>query len=127
MGDRLVVGLSTDEFNVKKGKSAIFGYEVRREILLALNFVDKVIPEKTWKQKRQDISRHDVKVLVMGDDWAGKFDHLNDVAEVVYLRRTENVSTTEIRNLIGKIEEEKLKALGREMDEETKLSRVFRY
>lgn len=126
LGDRLVVGLSTDEFNNKKGKSAIFSYEDRREILLALGSVDEVIPENSWEQKRQDIPRQNAQILAMGDDWAGKFDSLSDVTEVVYLPRTEAISTTEIKTVISKITEEKLQTLERTIEHSLKIARCLR-
>lgn len=102
LGDYLVVGLSTDEFNAKKGKYAIYDYEARREILQALRIVDEVIPERDWAQKRCDIQRKMAKTLVMGDDWAGRFNELSDIAEVVYLPRTREISTTDIITTIRK-------------------------
>jgi len=103
LGDRLIVGVSTDEFNVQKGKRAIFTYPYRAEIISSLKGVDHVIPEETWGQKLEDIRRHDVDLLVMGEDWAGKFDHLRDVCEVRYLPRTRNVSTTSIKAAIDRL------------------------
>jgi glycerol-3-phosphate cytidylyltransferase len=94
LGDQLIVGLSTDAFNVVKGKSCCYSYEDRFLILSAIKYVDKIIPEDTWEQKVDDIKRFNVDVFVMGDDWKGKFDHLREYCEVVYLPRTEDVSTT---------------------------------
>ena len=100
LGDRLVVGCSTDEFNAKKGKTSVFTYGARRDILESCRFVDKVFPEEDWAQKRSDIITHEADVFVMGDDWAGKFDDLSDIVEVAYLPRTQDISTTEIREMI---------------------------
>lgn len=97
LGDYLVVGLSTDEFNKLKHKQSFSSYEDRKAIVEALRFVDLVIPEKTWEQKPGDIKTHGIDVFVMGDDWQGKFDHLKAFCEVVYLPRTENISSTMIR------------------------------
>jgi len=97
LGDHLVVGLSTDEFNALKGKEAYYTFEERRLVLEAVRYVDEVIPEERWDQKVDDIVRHGIDVFVMGDDWEGKFDELRSVCEVVYLPRTEGISTTRIR------------------------------
>ncbi len=101
LGDYLIVGLSTDSFNSKeKGKQSYFDYEKRKLLLESIRYVDLVIPEKSWDQKEADISKYDVDVFVIGDDWRGKFDYLKDTAgcEVVYLTRTPRVSTTQIKN-----------------------------
>lgn len=95
--DRLVVGVSTDEFNAVKGKRTAVPFDDRAAIVAALRCVDEVIPEESWDQKRHDITRHSVDVMVMGDDWRGKFDDLADLCEVVYLPRTPGISTTELR------------------------------
>lgn len=95
-GDYLIVGLSTDLFNEIKGKKAFYPYEVRKEMLEALRFVDEVIAENHWEQKQHDIDTYNVDVFVMGDDWQGKFDFLNN-CEVIYLPRTQHISTTQIK------------------------------
>ncbi|MGE5953039.1 MAG: adenylyltransferase/cytidyltransferase family protein [Qipengyuania vulgaris] len=97
MGDRLVVAVSTDEFNAEKGKSSLIPYEDRAAIVGALACVDEVIPEEGWDQKERDVRAVGADVLAMGDDWQGKFDHLSHLCEVVYLPRTEGVSTTIIK------------------------------
>lgn len=99
-GDELVVAASTDEFNTIKGKSAINSYEDRKEILEAIVFVDTVIPEYDWDQKISDVIKHDIDVFVIGDDWEGQFDFLKDYCEVVYLPRTEDISTTQIKEIV---------------------------
>jgi glycerol-3-phosphate cytidylyltransferase len=99
LGDRLVVGCSTDEFNEVKGKRTVMPFEQRAEILRGCRFVDEVFPEHTWEQKRADIVKYEVKLFAMGDDWAGKFDELRELCEVVYLPRTRDISTTEVRQL----------------------------
>ena len=96
-GDYLIVGLSTDEFNQIKNKKAYHSYEVRKTMLEAIRYVDLVIPESDWEQKIQDIKDLKVDVFVMGDDWKGKFDYLKDYCEVIYLPRTEGISTTKIK------------------------------
>jgi len=94
LGDYLIVGLSTDEFNLVKHKSAFIPYEQRKEILEAIKYVDLVIPENTWEQKVQDVHNHHVDVFVMGDDWLGEFDFLQEHCEVVYLPRTQDISSS---------------------------------
>lgn len=97
LGDYLIVGVSTDEFNALKNKKAYYSYEQRKLILEAIKYVDMVIPEENWEQKRNDITQYGIDTFVMGDDWAGKFDELSDLCEVVYLPRTANVSTTQTK------------------------------
>lgn len=103
LGERVIVGVSTDEFNLKKGKRAIFSYPYRAEIIASLKGVDHVIPEETWEQKVEDIKRHDVDLLVMGEDWEGEFDYLTEYCEVRYLPRTRNVSTSSIKTAIDRL------------------------
>ncbi|SCY58290.1 glycerol-3-phosphate cytidylyltransferase [Lysinibacillus fusiformis] len=97
LGDYLIVGLSTDEFNRLKDKEAYYDYEHRKYILEAIKYVDEVIPEMNWDQKADDIFKYNVDIFVMGDDWKGKFDFLKPYCEVIYLERTENISTTKIK------------------------------
>jgi glycerol-3-phosphate cytidylyltransferase len=99
LGDYLVVAVSTDEFNQVKHKQAVYPFEDRKQIVEAITFVDKVIPENTWEQKRSDIEKNNIDIFVMGDDWKGEFDDLRDLCEVVYLPRTPNISTTILKNL----------------------------
>ncbi|APC49686.1 glycerol-3-phosphate cytidylyltransferase [Virgibacillus halodenitrificans] len=96
-GDYLIVAISSDEFNALKNKKAYYTFEQRKAILEAIRYVDEVIPEDTWEQKIQDVQKHNVDVFVMGDDWKGKFDFLQDHCEVVYLPRTVGISTTKIK------------------------------
>jgi glycerol-3-phosphate cytidylyltransferase len=98
LGDYLIVALSTDEFNAIKNKKAYHSYEDRKIILEAVRYVDKVIPELTWEQKIQDVIDNDIDIFVMGNDWEGKFDFLKEYCEVVYLPRTEGISTTKIKD-----------------------------
>ena len=104
LGDYLIVGLSTDEFNALKGKQSYHSYEVRKEMLEAIKYVDLVIPEENWEQKINDIKKYEVDMLVMGNDWAGsdKFEYLKDSCEVIYLDRTEAISTTIIKEELKK-------------------------
>lgn len=100
-GDYLVVVLSTDEFNWNsKQKKCYFEYEKRKQLLEAIRYVDLVIPENNWEQKISDVEQYHIDVFVMGDDWAGKFDFLADetAAEVVYLQRTPEISTSQIKD-----------------------------
>lgn len=99
LGDYLIVAVSTDEFNAIKNKKSYFSYEDRKKIVESIRYVDLVIPEKTWEQKIDDIKKYNVDVVVMGSDWEGsdKFEYLKEYAEVVYLPRTEGISTTKIK------------------------------
>ncbi len=99
LGDYLVVAVSTDDFNEIKGKKAYHNYETRKLMLEAVRYVDLVIPEETWEQKIDDVKKYDIDIVVMGSDWAGsdRFDYLKEYCEVVYLPRTEGVSTTQIK------------------------------
>ena len=95
LGSRLIVGLSTDEFNLNmKNKICVQAYAERREIIKSLRCVNLVIPEENWEQKIEDVKRHGVKIFAIGDDWAGRFDFLKTLCRVVYLPRTEGISTT---------------------------------
>jgi glycerol-3-phosphate cytidylyltransferase len=97
LGDRLVVGVSADALNIaKKGRAPVYTQDERMEIVASLRVVDEVFVEESLEQKRDYIVEHEADVLVMGDDWAGKFDWVSDVCEVVYLPRTPSVSTTGI-------------------------------
>lgn len=97
LGDYLVVVLSTDEFNAIKHKTAYHSYEDRKQILEAIRYVDEVLPETCWEQKISDVKDNNIDVFVMGDDWKGEFDFLKEYCEVVYLPRTEGISTTKIK------------------------------
>lgn len=98
LGDYLIVALSTDEFNQnEKNKMCYFSYEERKKLVEAIRFVDLVIPENSWEQKVDDIKEFKADVFVMGDDWKGKFDYLSEYCEVVYLERTPEISTTQIK------------------------------
>ena len=101
LGDHLIVAISTDEFNALKEKESYYTFEERRLVVEAIRYVDEVIPEERWEQKVDDVQRHGVDVFVMGDDWAGHFDFLRELCEVVYLPRTEGISTTQIRTELG--------------------------
>lgn len=98
LGDYLIVAVSSDKFNESKGKKAYHSVEDRVKILKSIKYVDEVIVEESWDQKYKDIKEHDIDVFVMGHDWEGKFDELNEYCEVVYLPRTDGISTTKIKN-----------------------------
>jgi len=100
MGDRLIIAVSTDEFNAGKGKTSVVSYEDRARIINSIKGVDLVIPETSWEQKARDIKEHDVDVFAIGEDWAGKFDDLKELCEVVYLPRTDGISSTEIKQML---------------------------
>lgn len=97
LGDRLIVGVSTDAFNAVKGKTTVIPFAERVEVLQACRFVDEVIPEHRWDQKAIDIRMHRIDVFGMGCDWRGEFDDLSDLCRVVYLPRTPEVSSTQIK------------------------------
>ena len=103
LGDYLIVALSTDEFNAVKGKKAFHNYETRKMMLEAIRYVDLVIPEENWEQKLDDVKKYYVDVVAMGSDWADrdKFDYLKDYCDLVFLDRTEGVSTTQIKEALS--------------------------
>lgn len=102
LGDYLLVVLSTDEFNALKHKTAYHSYEDRKSILEAIRYVDEVIPETCWEQKISDVVDNHIDIFVMGDDWEGQFDFLKEYCEVVYLPRTDGISTTKIKSDLNK-------------------------
>lgn len=98
LGDYLIVALSDDDFNALKNKKSYFSYDERKHLLEAIRYVDLVIPEHSWEQKASDVHDYHIDVLAMGDDWEGKFDDLADMGvEVVYLSRTPEISTSQIK------------------------------
>ena len=103
LGDYLIVALSTEEFNALKGKKTYHNYETRKMMLEAIRYVDLVIPENDWKQKRRDVMDYKIDIVVMGSDWEGNenFECLKDICNVVYLPRTEGISTSKIKNDLG--------------------------
>ena len=100
LGDKLIVGVSTDKFNEVKGKTCILPYQKRKELLESLDYVDKVIPENNWDQKATDIQDNNIDMFVMGDDWQGKFDELKVFCEVIYFPRTKGISSTKLRSIL---------------------------
>lgn len=105
LGDELIVGVSTDEFNAIKGKKTVIPYDQRALIVENIKCVDMVIPEENWEQKVDDIKRYNIDVFAMGNDWDEKFDFLKEYCDVIYLPRTQNISTTrlkqELNNFLG--------------------------
>ncbi len=100
LGDHLTVAVSTDEFNIGKHKQCVYPYAHRAQIVEAIRYVDEVIPETRWDQKIEDVKNNSIDVFVIGHDWEGKFDFLKEYCEVIYLPRTEKISTTEIKNTL---------------------------
>ena len=96
-GDYLIVALSTDEFNKLKDKKSYYNYEQIKMMLESIRYVDLVIPENEWEQKVKDVKDYYVDTFLMGHDWEGEFDFLKDQCEVIYLNRTEGISTTQIK------------------------------
>lgn len=111
MGDKLIVGISTDEFNKMKGKNSFFSFDERSEIVASCKYVDEVFPEHDWHQKGIDIEKYGAALFAIGDDWKGKFDFLSDKCEVLYLERTEDISTTHIKESISNLNKEKLEEM----------------
>ena len=102
LGNKLIVGVSTDEFNSLKGKKTLIPYTQRALIVENIRCVDMVIPENSWEQKIEDIKRLNVDIFAMGDDWTGKFDFLEEYCDVIYLKRTQNISTTQLKIELNK-------------------------
>lgn len=116
LGDRLVVGVSTDEFNAGKGKKTVVPFADRIEIIRGLRCVDLAIAETCWEQKTADIAEHQVSILGMGDDWQGHFDDLKAHCEVVYLPRTDGISSTQLRNQLRPLDAKHIQELKQALD-----------
>jgi glycerol-3-phosphate cytidylyltransferase len=101
IGDRLIIAVSTDEFNEKKGKKTLIPFSQRAEIISNIKGVDLVIPENSWEQKVEDIKKYNVDIFAIGDDWKGKFDYLKDYCKVIYLPRTKDISTTKLKKSLS--------------------------
>ena len=97
MADELIVAISTDEFNRGKGKKVMIPYEQRAEIVANIKCVDRVIPEENWEQKVTDVQKYDIDIFAIGNDWEGEFDFLEEYCEVLYLERTKDISTTQLK------------------------------
>lgn len=100
LGSRLIVAVSTDEFNQLKGKTTLVPYNQRAAVVEACRYVDLVIPEANWEQKKQDIIDYQVDIFAIGNDWQGKFDELKSLCDVVYLERTKGISSTAMKQAI---------------------------
>ena len=100
LGDELIVGLSTDEFNKLKGKPVFYHMQREKEFLESLDYVTKVIPEDNWEQKITDVKENDVDIFVMGSDWRGKFDDIKKYCKVIYFPRTKGISTTKLKSIL---------------------------
>lgn len=116
MGDELIVGVSTDEFNAKKNKKSFIRFEDRIEIARGIKYVTRAIPEESWEQKIEDIRKYNVSIFAMGDDWTGKFDHLREHCEVRYLPRTDGISSTEIKKALSVIDKHHVDDLKQALD-----------
>ncbi len=116
MGSSLVVGVSTDKFNELKGKKTIIRYEDRIDIVKNIKYVDTAFPEQNWEQKVEDIKKYNVDVFAMGNDWAGKFDHLKEHCDVVYLPRTEGISSTSLKSLMANFDKAHVGELKKALD-----------
>ena len=125
LGDRLIVAVSSDEFNELKGKKTIIPYEQRAMIVEAIKYVDMVIPEHHWEQKVEDIKKYDVDIFAMGHDWEGKFDELKEHCEVKYLTRTEGISTTALKEQLKQISEINIEDINRAFEILQRLKRDF--
>jgi len=101
LGDELIVAVSTDEFNLKKGKRVMIPFSQRAEIVKNIKCVDMVIAEESWKQKIDDIKRYNIDIFAIGDDWRGEFDFLKEYCDVIYLPRTKNISSTQLKNSLN--------------------------
>lgn len=124
LGDYLIVGVSTDDFNAQKNKKTIIPFEDRIQIVQSIKCVDLAIPEKNWDQKKDDILNYNVDIFGMGHDWEGKFDHLKDFCEVVYLSRTEGISSTQIKTSLKVLDQKNITEMKEALD--TMLSIVQR-
>jgi glycerol-3-phosphate cytidylyltransferase len=126
LGDKLIVAVSSDEFNEVKGKKTIIPYAQRAEIVEAIKYVDMVIPENNWQQKIDDIKKYNVDLFAMGHDWEGKFDELKEYCEVVYLPRTEGISTTALKQQLNKISEINIEDINRAFEILQRLKNDFK-
>jgi glycerol-3-phosphate cytidylyltransferase len=125
LGDRLIVGVSTDEFNLQKGKQSIISFAERSEIVRSVRYVDQVIAESSWEQKPSDVQKYGVDTLVMGEDWKGKFDFLNPICRVVYLPRTEGICSTNLKVLVNSFGNSHIQELKKALDVVSSLLKGF--
>ena len=101
MADEVIVAVSTDSFNEVKNKKVLIPYDQRAQIVSSIKYVTKVIPEENWEQKSEDIKKYEIDIFAIGNDWEGKFDFLRDYCEVVYLERTRNISSTQLKKSLS--------------------------
>ena len=125
LGEELHVGVSTDEFNSKKGKSTVIPFAERIEIVAGCRFVTSAFPENSWDQKRKDIVRCNATIFAMGDDWTGHFDDLMDVVNVVYLSRTKGISSTQLKQVLKGNQSDKREAILKKLDSIKDLVKEF--
>ncbi|OYQ77616.1 glycerol-3-phosphate cytidiltransferase [Wohlfahrtiimonas chitiniclastica] len=116
LGDYLIVGVSTDEFNALKGKQTIIRFEDRLKIVENIKHVDLAIPENNWEQKIQDIKKYNVSIFGMGHDWEGKFDDLKEYCDVVYLPRTQGISSTDIKDTLKVLDKKHINDMKQALD-----------
>lgn len=116
LGDRLVVGVSTDEFNHEKGKRTVLPFSDRMEIVSALRCVDLAFPETCWEQKTGDIHKYGVTIFGMGSDWSGHFDGLKEYCDVVYLPRTDGISSSHIRETLSILDRTRIGEIKQALD-----------
>lgn len=116
LGDRLLVGVSTDEFNDQKGKKTFIPFQDRIEIVRSLECVDEAFPEKNWDQKVDDIRINEVSIVGMGSDWEGRFDHLREFCEVVYLPRTDAISSSQLKRVLKVLDQDHVRELKSALD-----------
>lgn len=114
--DYLVVWISTDDFNNLKNKKSFYSYEERKYLLESIKYVDEVIPENDWAQKKEDIKKYSIDTFVMWDDWEWKFDELKELCEVIYLPRTPDISTTELKKVIKTLNKESIENIEKALD-----------
>lgn len=114
--DELIVAVSTDEFNKIKGKKTIIPYKHRAQIVESIKYVDKVIPEQRWEQKIEDIKKYNIDLFIMGDDWKGEFDFLKEHCDVIYLPRTEGISSTELKSTLKTLSSINIQELNQAFD-----------
>ncbi len=125
LGDELVVAISTDAFNELKGKKTLIPFEERKQIIEAIKYVDRVIPEESWEQKVKDIKEYNIDIFTMGDDWSGKFDFLQEYCEVIYLSRTEDISTTSLKENLKSFYNIDVEGLKKAMETIDSMVKVF--
>ncbi|CAM7044839.1 MULTISPECIES: glycerol-3-phosphate cytidylyltransferase [Morganellaceae] len=116
LGDYLIVGVSTDEFNALKGKKTIIRFEDRFKIVESIKYVDLAIPENNWEQKIHDIKKYNVSIFGMGHDWEGEFDDLKEYCEVIYLPRTQGISSTKIKDTLKVLDHKHIDEMKQALD-----------